>query len=172
MRLILVRHAEADHSALSSHGRNHAAVIAHEIAEAASRTFPVAAVYSDPATAAFETAQVITDALAIALPTPDGAFASLSTDAAAEGLEAHQGKVWAAVESLQELHSPDSTLVIVSHEMPVRLLVCQALSIPLNEMHRFRIDLASLTTLDFRLTPQRRTILAGLNETCHLGSNS
>lgn len=169
MRLILVRHAEAGHDVLSDHARKHAAIIAHEIAEAAGRSFPVSAVYSDPSGAALDTARVITDALTIATPTPRDAFASPAPGVTAGALEAHQTEAWSAVEAIQEEHSPDSTLVIVSHELPVRLIVCRSLSIPLAEMHRFRIDPASLTTLDFRLLPQRRTILAGLNETCHLG---
>jgi hypothetical protein len=39
---------------------------------------------------------------------------------------------------------------------------------PLTDLRRFRLDPASLTTIEYRTAPRERTLLAGLNETCHL----
>jgi len=168
MRLILVRPGESAGKPSHQQGPAQAEVITREIGSVVSRTLPVEAIYTSTNALAAETARIISDGLGIASPIQEDAFDVPIADSGPDGIEGLQSRAWSAVESLLERHPPDCTLILVAQEMTIRLLVCRALSLPLSEMQRFRIDPASLTTLDFRLQPQRRTILAGLNETCHL----
>src|SRR5262249_37290471 len=70
------------------------------------------------------------------------------------------------VETIRQAHEADATVVAVSHTMLLHTVICGILNIPLSEWRRFELALASLTTIDFR--PNNRTIVSGLNETCHL----
>jgi len=170
MRLILIQHGAVESpgqpgSQLTEHGRLHARALAGEIAKLSGRTTAVEAIYTSPLSAARETAGVIASMLTSGSYLTHDAF----TDALHEAeLGTLQERAWAATEALREEHSDSALLVIVTHELPIRTLVCSALSIPLADMRRFQIDPGSMTTLEFRSQPQRRTILAGLNETCHL----
>jgi broad specificity phosphatase PhoE len=168
VRLILVRPGEAVAEPSDEQGPDPAEFITREIESVVSRTLPVEAVYTSNGALAARTARIVADGLGVASPIENDAFDASTPDRDSDSLEGLQSRAWSAVESLQEQHSADCTLVLVAEEAAIRLLVCRALSIPASEIQRFRIDPASLTTLDFRLQPQRRTILAGLNETCHL----
>ena len=77
-------------------------------------------------------------------------------------------RAWPLIESLQEAHPPDAVVIAVSHEVTIRALVCRAIAIAPEHALRFALEPASLTTIEFRTQPQRRTILGPLNETCHL----
>ncbi|MDA8217103.1 MAG: histidine phosphatase family protein [Dehalococcoidales bacterium] len=63
-------------------------------------------------------------------------------------------------------HSPDDTVVIVSHGGPLRLLVCLELGLPPGRWWQVRVDLASVSLFD--LYPEG-SVLTRLNDVCHLG---
>ena len=75
-----------------------------------------------------------------------------------------QEYAWSTVEILKGLHEPDVSIVLVSHELPVRGLICKALSIPLEESDRFKLEPASISAIEFR---GPRTLLSLLNDVCH-----
>ncbi len=85
-----------------------------------------------------------------------------------EAVEAIQERAWSVIEALKQSHEPDTTLVLVTHELTIRSLVCRALSMPLTEMRRFALEPGSLSVIEYRTQPRERTLLASLNETCHL----
>ena len=176
LRLVLVRHGETedaglfpDHSGhgdppLSVLGREQALSIVKEIA--GFREPPVAAVYASPLAAAMTTAVVIAETLGLPRPVPSPALVTIAPETLPSGqdgistLTAIQDQAWSGVEMLRESFQPPITLVLVSHELPIRATICRALSIPLDQASRFRVDPASVSSLEFRAS---RTMLATLN---------
>ncbi len=163
LRFVLVCHGEvedrgAPDAALTPRGREEAAAIAADLKQ----TQPgVSAVYSSPLPASLATA--VTLAKALRLPEPqsqDGLSGATSED-----LTAMQERCWKSLEELREQHGPEGVVLLVSGELPLRTLICRALSIPLQDMERFRLEPASVSALEFR---GQRTILAALNDICHL----
>ncbi len=156
-----------DAPSLSELGRRQAAAMARELRPRA----PIA-VYTSPLRPALETAAAIAAELGLKLPSVAPAFTTLTPEALPEGsvgeaaLAALQAQAWSAVESLKEMHPPEADLVVVSHLLPVRAVVGRLLALPnVVDLWRFALDLASLTTIEFR---GARTLLAGLNHTCHV----
>jgi broad specificity phosphatase PhoE len=82
-----------------------------------------------------------------------------------ESLAQVQARTWRALERLKEGHSPDATVVVVTHNFVIRTLICRALGVSLADFRRFEIGLASMTGIDFR---GPRTLVTALNESCHL----
>jgi broad specificity phosphatase PhoE len=78
-----------------------------------------------------------------------------------------QATAWTAIERFKEDHGADDQILAVTPVSTVQATVCRALSMPLEDFQRFRIDPGSLTIIDFRVQ-QNRTLLLTLNETCHL----
>ena len=62
-------------------------------------------------------------------------------------------------------HTPEQTILIVSHSGPLCIMVCYLLKIDLWHWRQFRIDLASLSIVD---TYPQRAIISLLNGTSHL----
>ncbi len=62
-------------------------------------------------------------------------------------------------------HTPEQTILIVSHSGPLCIMVCYLLKIDLWHWRQFRIDLASLSIVD---TYPQRAIVSLLNGTSHL----
>jgi broad specificity phosphatase PhoE len=179
LRLILVRHGDVEESwlpdmghndpPLSDSGRAQAEALASELGEQSRRTQPPEAVYVSPFRAARETARRITETVELAEAVVNEGLATLTPEVLPEdgnlaALEAIQENAWSAIESIKGAHGDEANVVIVTHDLPIRALVCKALSIPLAEMRRFQIAPASLTTIWFR---GPRTLLAGLNDTCY-----
>lgn len=81
-----------------------------------------------------------------------------------ESLAAVQERAWQAVSRLRE-RFPDGTVVAVTHNFVIAGIVCRALGLPLDAFRRFRIDLASRTTVE--IGPERCLVLH-LNDICHL----
>jgi broad specificity phosphatase PhoE len=81
-----------------------------------------------------------------------------------ESLTEVQDRAWAVVERLRREHD-GRTVAIVSHNFVLSTLVTRALDLPLHQFRRFRLNVASVTTILFR---PDRTLLARLNDTCHL----
>jgi len=185
MRFTLVLHGETeeprpgleatghDDSALSAFGRRQAAAIATVLEEASQHGERIEAVYTSPLRSAADTALSIADALGLASAVQANELVTITPevlpdDGAVDAVAALQERAWSLIEVLKTRHDPASTLVLVSHELVVRSLVCRALNMPLTDLRRFRLEPASLTTIDYRTAPRERTLLAGLNEVCHL----
>jgi broad specificity phosphatase PhoE len=94
-------------------------------------------------------------------------------------LDELQVQVWSAIEEILErerLESPEKArspkgkgvIVAVAHFFPILTILSKVLGLNLSECRRMKLDLASLTTLDF--TPAR-TVLVSMNDTCHLRGN-
>ena len=59
----------------------------------------------------------------------------------------------------------DRVVVAVTHFFPIMCIICDALGLDLIYFRRFRLDVASICTLDFN---SERTVLVSFNDTCHL----
>ena len=59
----------------------------------------------------------------------------------------------------------DRTIVLVSHRVVLKLLICAALDMPLAKFWQVKLDTASLSVLSFE---NDTFTLSGLNDTCHL----
>jgi broad specificity phosphatase PhoE len=71
-----------------------------------------------------------------------------------EGMAALQRRV---IEHLEQLKSPDETIVIVSHAEPIRAALMFYLGIPLDRFHSVAVDPASISTI--RKDGRRRHVL-------------
>lgn len=60
----------------------------------------------------------------------------------------------------------DRTVVAVTHDVIIRLLLCSLLDAPLASMHRFEIGLTSVTTIEWT----RTLVVRGVNDLGHLRS--
>jgi broad specificity phosphatase PhoE len=157
VRFVLVHQGEATAgSALSEAGFQRARVVAAELRALGMRGQRHAAVLASPRPAPFAAAELIADALELGPPDQREELQDASTGA------------WALIEALKLSQAPDATLVLVTHELTVRALVCRALSMPLADMRRFALDPGSLTVLEYRTQPRERTLIASLNQSCHL----
>lgn len=84
-----------------------------------------------------------------------------------------QEQVWAAIEEIldRERNQPagkdkgKKVVVAVAHFFPILTILSKVLGLGLSECRRMKLDLASLTTLDFNPTG---TVLVSFNDTCHL----
>jgi len=84
-----------------------------------------------------------------------------------------QEQVWGAIEEILAQQLPgkakkvkdEGVVVAVAHFFPILTILSKILGLDLAECRRMKLDLASLTTLDF--TPAR-TVLVSMNDTCHL----
>jgi ribonuclease H / adenosylcobalamin/alpha-ribazole phosphatase len=151
-------------------GRRQARALAAEIAALAERGAGIAELQTSPKQGAIETAAEIARVLGVVEASVNEDLAapslqSLAGDAGIDALSAFQERAWSLVDTLKEKHDPAATVVLVTDELTVRAVVCRALSMPLTEMKRFFLEPASLTMIEFR---GPRTLLACLNETCHL----
>jgi broad specificity phosphatase PhoE len=155
---------------LSATGRRQAQALADEIAALAERGAGIAGLHTSPKQASIETSARIARSLALAEASVNEDLAapsleSLAGDAGLNALSAFQERAWSLVEALKEKHEPAATVALVTDALAIRAVVCRALSMPLTEMKRFLLEPASLTTIEFR---GPRTLIACLNETCHL----
>ena len=65
---------------------------------------------------------------------------------------------------------PGDEVIVVSHNLALHSLLCEALGVPLRAFRQFRIDLASLSVAE--LHEGDRWAVVGLNERCHLPEES
>jgi ribonuclease H / adenosylcobalamin/alpha-ribazole phosphatase len=77
-------------------------------------------------------------------------------------------RVWDFVIAAARKHAGE-TIVMVTHDMPIRLMVCRLLDSPLESLHRVHVDLVSTT--GFLLTATEASIV-WLNDTNHLRETS
>jgi len=181
MKFVLVLHGEVEanplaHAAaghddppLSALGRRQAEAVAAELRSGSDNT----TVLCSPFRAAREAASLIADALGVAPPQPRAELATLTPevlpeDGALDALAVIQERAWSVIEDAKSRLDPVATLVLVTHELTIRALVCRALSMPLQEMRRFALQPGSTSTIEWRTKPRERTLIAALNEVCHL----
>jgi len=161
MRFVLVLHGETETNgaALTETGRRQARAVGAELHGQA------ATVIGSPSLAAMEAATIIADSLGAAAPE---ARKELDASAAEGSYESGQEDAWAIIEAAKTELDLDATLVMVTHEVNIRLLVCRALGMPLSEMNRFALEPGSMSTIEWRTQPRERLLIASLNEVCHL----
>jgi broad specificity phosphatase PhoE len=153
---------------LSPRGRQQADAIGRRLGQHEGP--PVMALYASPLMAAQTTAYIVGTWLGLPDEETSNALATVMPEQLPEGqagldaFAAIQERIWEFVEVLRQMHPPDVSLVLVTHELPIRALIARALSIPLEEAHRFAIDEASVSMIEFR---GPRTLLATLNDVCH-----
>ena len=86
-------------------------------------------------------------------------LATLTPEVLPEGdysaVEAIQERAWNLLLNLKEQHEQTSTIVLVTHDLTIRALVCRALEMQLADMRRFDLAPASMTTIEFRLQRDR-----------------
>jgi probable phosphoglycerate mutase len=83
-----------------------------------------------------------------------------------------QDQAWGAVQEILTRHrttagSQDSekdTVIAATHFFPILSIVCKAVGLELSECRRLKLDLASITVLDFSTST---TVLTSFNDTCH-----
>jgi len=167
---------------------------AEALAQALSRE-EVAAVYASPLPRAWETAQPIAARLGLevraepaikeadagdleGLPLPEmrqryPRFLSRWREDPAttampggESLGQVLERAWPVVERWREEH-PRQTVVAVTHNFVIQLLLCRMLGLPLKAFRHLQIDLASLTEVEWR---EGGWVVVRLNDTCHLDS--
>jgi broad specificity phosphatase PhoE len=177
---------------LSSHGQ----IQAEQLAEALS-ILPVTAIYSSPLQRAYSTALPIAARHNLEVQTVDdlrevsfGAWEGLSRaevlvrspeDAQhlrdweknmalappeGESFEAMKERVCAAVERLAQQHL-DSTIVLVTHVGPIKVLLCTALGAPTSTAFRIFLDPATISVVDWRDAEHATVRL--VNSHAHLG---
>jgi broad specificity phosphatase PhoE len=171
VRFVLVHHGEVDGAAetsdppLSAEGLRQARAVAGELRALGARGDRHVAVLCGPRQAPAQAAALIADVLDVEAPKMR---LELALDDGEQDATAAQERAWSLIESLKVTQVPDASLVLVAHELTIRLLVCRALSMPLEEMRRFALHPGSLSVIEYRTQPRERTLLASLNETCHL----
>jgi broad specificity phosphatase PhoE len=65
----------------------------------------------------------------------------------------------------ERLESDDRVVVVVTHFFPIMCIICSSMGLDLSHCRRLRVDLASISALDFNAGS---TVLVSLNDTCHL----
>ena len=73
-------------------------------------------------------------------------------------------RAWRTIRTLAERHESE-TVVAVTHNFTIQMIVCATLDMPPNGFRRLKVDLGSITRMD---VDGRRTTLVSLNETMHL----
>ena len=182
MKLTLIRHGETEEPGpglseighadpdLSSRGSVEAEAIARALRARADKGERFEGLYSSPLRAARSTASLIGQSIGLEITRLHDELATLTPEVvppggALEALGLLQERAWDLVEALRQKHDDASTLLLVSHNLTIRTLVCRMLDASLVDLHRFELAPASITTLEFR---NQRRLLSVLNETCHL----
>lgn len=81
-----------------------------------------------------------------------------------ESLETVRDRAWKAVMRLADRHGAE-TVVAVTHNFTIQMILCIALGMPPNNFRRLRVDLGSITRLD---VSRERIVQLSVNETWHL----
>ena len=88
-----------------------------------------------------------------------------------EPLRAIQQRAWPILDRLRQLgpHELTGPVVVVSHTLTIAVTLCAALGLDLAQVHRLKIDLASINSLTFtKFGPFAMWRLAALNDRHHL----
>lgn len=164
------------------------------LASRLSRAGGVAAILASPAQRARETAEALSAALGLPVETRDGlldldygVWSGAPLEAArkrdpglfrrwaeephtvhfpgGESLEDLRRRVLAVAEEAQG-RFPEGSVLLVTHDSPIRIVVCYALGLDDSHHNHFKVDVGSLTIVDLG---GKAPVLVTLNDTCHLG---
>ena len=177
-----------NHGSLTRHGRRQAAALARTL-----RIMCPVVVYASPVRRAWETAEMIAASCGLA-PVPVGALmevdageldglkpeemkerypefaerwcqdATTAVMPGGESLAQMQARVWPAVMEILERHRGE-TLVLVSHCLAIKSLLCHVLGIPLNSFGHFQLCVGAFSIVEFK---SGGAVLTRHNDSCHL----
>ena len=82
-----------------------------------------------------------------------------------ESLAQLRERAWQAILEIEQKHSGDEAVVVVSHNFAIRSIVGELLGVPLENFHRMSLSLASVCTFD---SDDRGRRLTSYNFTGHL----
>ena len=82
-----------------------------------------------------------------------------------ESLADLRARVMSVIQKLQEQH-PEQGVLVVTHDSPIRTIICAVLDLDDSHHQQVRADLGSLTIVDIR---QGNSTVVAVNDTCHLG---
>lgn len=82
-----------------------------------------------------------------------------------ESLVQLRERCWQAILDIEQKHSADDSVTVISHNFAIRSIVGELLGVPLEHFHRMSLDLASVCTFD---SDERGRRLTGYNSTGHL----
>jgi broad specificity phosphatase PhoE len=154
---------------LSTRGKQQAGAVAAELSAMPGPA--ITAVYASPLASAQTAAALVSSALGLLGFETAPTLATVMPEtlppgrAGLETFSMIQASAWSHVEVVKLLHEPDVSLVFVSHELPIRALICKALSLPLEDADLFQLLPGSLSAIEFR---GPRTMISLLNDVCHL----
>lgn len=83
-----------------------------------------------------------------------------------ESIAEVQRRAWSAVNKLVDIHA-DETVIVVSHSLAIQSMINKALEMNLSNLRRLRLDLASISILNFG---KSGISLLLYNDTCHLAN--
>jgi probable phosphoglycerate mutase len=81
-----------------------------------------------------------------------------------ESLDVVQARAWEAVHEIRERH-PKGTVIAVTHNFVILVILCQALGIRLARFRGLRHEVGATSTLELA---GDRAVLVSLNDRCHL----
>ena len=82
-----------------------------------------------------------------------------------ESLADLQERAWNALLELEQAHSDEESLIVVSHNFAIRSMIGKVLGMPLSNFHRMSLSLGSICVVE---SDQRGRRLMHYNSTCHL----
>ena len=82
-----------------------------------------------------------------------------------ESLVQLRERAWQVILDIEEKHTPEDSVVVISHNFTIRSIVGELLGQPLEFFHRMSLNLASVCTFD---SDDRGRRLTGYNSTGHL----
>lgn len=89
-----------------------------------------------------------------------------------EPLRAVQQRAWPILDRLRQHNELTGPVVVVSHTLTTAVMLCAALGLDLAQVHRLKIDLASISSLVFtEFGPFAMWRLAALNDRHHLSTD-
>ena len=84
---------------------------------------------------------------------------------AGESLQGLEDRAWQVILELEDRHSPEDNLAIVSHNFTIRAICGKLLGIPLSNFHRLHLALSSVSVFE---SGSRGRRLLSYNSTSHL----
>ena len=82
-----------------------------------------------------------------------------------ESLAQLRERAWQAILDIEQKHTADEVVVVISHNCAIRSIVGELLGVPLENFHRMSLNLASVCTFD---SDDRGRRLTSYNSVCHL----
>ncbi|MDL2236034.1 histidine phosphatase family protein [Christensenellaceae bacterium OttesenSCG-928-L17] len=83
----------------------------------------------------------------------------------AETLHCVRTRCAAFLERIKTTHEPDETVVVISHSVPLRILIALLINLPECSLHSIEVENAAYTEVQLK---KHRNVLCVLNDTAHL----